>query len=166
MRILWVAMFVLAGCIPAGDSQEFGSAKLDAGQDTSEQRDATFDQDTTTDLNSDDGAQADLIDMDEPDESSADMCEPPDDPQLCEANAVECGAARVPNPCGGHRDVGCGDCGNGQGCSSGKCIEAYCRDNNDNDGDGKSDCQDEDCLGQFCTNENSQRRCTENGQCQ
>lgn len=169
-KLLLMAMMVTAGCIPAGDSQEFGggpdedtgtisdaandASTNDAGGDTEQDAppsDATVDEGTP-----DMGA----------DTSESDMaCVPNDDALVCMSLSFQCGAARGMDNCGATRDLNCGQCSPGAGCASAKCLETECRDNNDNDGDGDIDCADSDCLNQACDANNPMKTCSANGQC-
>lgn len=169
MRYLIVlAVAGLVGCIPAGDSEEFGGktqnnsnnvnntnnvvddAGMDVAADVAEdvQTDTTVETDAEVDATTDTG-----------------VCVPLDDEAVCNDLAIQCGAARGTDNCGVTRDLTCGSCMPGAGCASGQCVETECRDNGDNDGDGMADCADTDCLNKACDATNAQLTCKADGQC-
>lgn len=57
----------------------------------------------------------------------------------------------------------CGACGHacsdGTTCAQSVCVEVACSDGLDNDGDGKIDCLDPDCLGQACDAQDADKNC-------
>ncbi|MGC4118383.1 MAG: hypothetical protein QM765_28285 [Myxococcales bacterium] len=80
----------------------------------------------------------------------------------CVELALGCGPAN--DRCGTMLD--CGTCRAGGTCAAGRCYEADCGDNSDNDDDAAVDCADPDCVGSpGCSQLANGRACLDDGQC-
>lgn len=132
----------------AGNGGDGGSGASDTGSDTSVQ--PPVDMGTTS------------MDMST---NIPDGCVPQTDQDLCTAKGAECGQLTATNNCGVQRMVYCGVCSStGAACASNKCVESNCKDNMDNDQNGKTDCDDPGCLGRSCA-PNPNKTCQADGSC-
>ena len=117
-----ITTFLLAGCIPAGDSQEFGGVKDNGdAQHTSDLSDLSemADGDTTTDMEL-------TPDMTAPDMTTPDMpttCVPVSSEAFCDSFSAECDSKTGLDNCQVERTVDCGVCPNiGDTCVNNRCA--------------------------------------------
>jgi hypothetical protein len=131
---------IISGCNIAYDANTVGLS--DAG-------------DTTTDTG--DSGTADM--------SVLDLCIPESDTDICQRLGAECGMLNANDNCGVQRTIlSCGMCDVPAAvCQINTCHEADCKNTVDDDGDGKVDCLDVDCLDKKCGAGN--RKCQANGEC-
>ncbi|WP_168210824.1 putative metal-binding motif-containing protein [Persicimonas caeni] len=80
-------------------------------------------------------------------------CTPQSDQDFCSNQSAQCGLSSGTDNCGVQRtDIDCGGCPGGSSCANNTCQEDpnKCGDGNDNDGDGLTDCEDDDCAAESC----------------
>lgn len=170
-HLLVLAVIGLMGCIPAGDSEEFGGSPQNNANNINNSNNANNPvEDTGLDSAVDVGSDVETdtaveTDLDVDAEADSGVCVPLEDEAVCNDLSIQCGAARGADNCGETRNLNCGQCSPGAGCASGQCVETECRDSGDNDGDGMEDCADSDCLNKACDANNAQLTCNAGGQC-